>query len=229
MSSLAADRSDPVLEVTLLTTVHQDGTQSSTETPLTKLRAVRTLLAEKVTPTYSQFYDSASRKSEGIYILGFWPSLKDHEDFLNDEKLSNEILSPQRDILSWIWTGHVGLSGTVEEVRGKMAAAKAVEIGQWNIEISMKTDFLEVLRRQDKEGKDEYQGLLIAEGWNVEGREKRNDGMVEYVRIKGWENAEFAGKALDRHEGWAEGGWLAEEEQKVCERIRVGIYVNMEG
>jgi hypothetical protein len=57
--------------------------------------------------TDSKFFHILEDPSQ-IYILGLWPSLAAHQEFLASPK-SKEILGPQEDKLEFIWGSHVPL------------------------------------------------------------------------------------------------------------------------
>jgi hypothetical protein len=59
--------------------------------------------------TNSQFYNCIEDPAL-IYILGIWPNLEAHLEFL-DSPMRDEVLGPQEDILEFCWTVHVELDG----------------------------------------------------------------------------------------------------------------------
>jgi hypothetical protein len=59
--------------------------------------------------TSSQFYNCIEDPTL-IYILGIWPSLDAHLEFLASPA-RDEVLGPQEDILAFCWTIHVELGG----------------------------------------------------------------------------------------------------------------------
>lgn len=59
--------------------------------------------------TNSRFY-SCIQDPSILYILGIWPSLGSHLDFLASPA-RNEILGPQEDMLEFQWTVHIDCNG----------------------------------------------------------------------------------------------------------------------
>jgi hypothetical protein len=59
--------------------------------------------------TGSQFYNCIEDPAL-IYILGLWPNLEAHLEFL-DSPARDEVLGPQEDMLQFCWTIHVELDG----------------------------------------------------------------------------------------------------------------------
>ncbi|CAG8975999.1 hypothetical protein HYALB_00011554 [Hymenoscyphus albidus] len=114
----------PILELTHLRTPSPSNPSNTTPPSkpsiTTALRQVRTHLTAKVHATNSRFYTpipsstqlSPSKNHEklNIYILASWPSLRAHEDFLQNSELRNEVLGAQEGILGFIRGEHYGLS-----------------------------------------------------------------------------------------------------------------------
>jgi hypothetical protein len=224
----------PVLEITLLRTTPSVPVSSSQT--LTALQMVRNALAEKVTPTHSRFYQGVDRPSD-IYILGIWPSLESHQGFLSDEGLRNRVLGAQEGLMDFIWGVHVELASetgggdadtaaVVERTKRMLSDAKGLEVERWFVAPEYSTAFLAMLQKQESEGKEELKGFKIVEGWR---NDTTDEGVREYVQIRGWEKVEEAGRGLEDHEGFVKGGWLLQEEMDVCERVEVNIARNMEG
>ena len=89
----------PVLEVTQL---RLKGVAADDPALLQALSAVRAKLH-----TGSQFYGCVEYPMF-IYILGIWPSLDAHKDFLASPS-KEEVLGPQEDMLQFCWTVHVDM------------------------------------------------------------------------------------------------------------------------
>ncbi|KAF2117569.1 hypothetical protein BDV96DRAFT_611322 [Lophiotrema nucula] len=87
----------PILEVTLL---QLKGVPASDPTLLVTLSNVRGKLQ-----TDSRFYNSIEDPTK-IYILGIWPSLEAHHQFLNSPARV-EVLGPQEGLLEFVWTVHM--------------------------------------------------------------------------------------------------------------------------
>ena len=64
--------------------------------------------------TNSQFYNCV-KDSTIIYILGVWPSLDAHLEFLASPE-RDEILGPQEDMLQFCWTIHVEIGGDMSSL-----------------------------------------------------------------------------------------------------------------
>lgn len=91
----------PVLEVTQL---RLKGLAAHDPALLHSLSTVRAKLH-----TSSRFYNCIDDPSL-VYILGIWPSLDAHVDFLASPS-RDEILGPQEDLLQFCWTVHVEMGG----------------------------------------------------------------------------------------------------------------------
>ncbi|KAI8934445.1 hypothetical protein NX059_009177 [Plenodomus lindquistii] len=89
----------PTLEITQL---RLKGIAVDDPVLLENLSDVRTKLE-----THSRFY-SCIEDPELIYILGIWPTLTAHLDFLASPA-RGKVLGPQEDILQFCWTAHLEL------------------------------------------------------------------------------------------------------------------------
>ncbi|KAH8802931.1 hypothetical protein F5884DRAFT_861275 [Xylogone sp. PMI_703] len=87
-----------VLEVCQLTL--KDGLPITDPTLLSNLREVRSILQ-----TNSRFYQDLSEPSH-LYILGIWPTLAAHDEFLESPR-KNEILGKQQDQTNFGWILHL--------------------------------------------------------------------------------------------------------------------------
>lgn len=76
------------------------------------LRSLATVRAKL--HTNSQFYNSV-QDTTIIYILGIWPSLDAHLEFLASPE-RDEILGPQEDMLQFCWTIHVEIGGDMSSL-----------------------------------------------------------------------------------------------------------------
>ncbi|KAF2635848.1 hypothetical protein P280DRAFT_473492 [Massarina eburnea CBS 473.64] len=90
----------PVLEVTQL---QLKGVTPSSPALLESLSIVRGILK-----TQSEFYSCIDDPTL-IFILGLWPSLEAHAEFLSSTH-AGEILGPQEAMLEFRWAVHVGLN-----------------------------------------------------------------------------------------------------------------------
>lgn len=75
---------------------------ATTPALLKSLQQVRAQLGN-----HSRFYHILEDPSQ-VYILGLWPSLAAHQEFLASPK-SKEILGPQGDKLEFVWGSHIPL------------------------------------------------------------------------------------------------------------------------
>ena len=217
-----------VLEITLLNI--NSSTPPTSPQVLSSLQDTRSLLAEKVLPTYSRFYQNIDRP-QVIFILGIWPSLESHHEFLSSD-LREEVLGGQEGLFDFNWSIHVELGSSggskpqdvVEDVKRQLKEAKGLEVGRWMVKTGKESEFFENLTKQETEGEEGLKGFQIAVGWRCDAPH----GDREYVRIKGWSKREDAGNDLHVHEGWRKGGFLSEEETDVCEKVEVKTAWNME-
>jgi hypothetical protein len=91
----------PVLEVTQL---------RLKKTPANDPELLRSLsIVREKLQTKSQFY-ACTQDPTVLYILGIWPSLGSHLDFLASPA-RNEVLGPQEDMLEFQWTVHIDCDG----------------------------------------------------------------------------------------------------------------------
>lgn len=100
----------PILEICQLKIKHH----LSQDDPslLSALQKARTGLREKVVNTYSRFYRCIEDPSL-IYILGSWPSLARHEQFLASPHKA-EILDEQDEFFDFQWIIHTEIGGLEE-------------------------------------------------------------------------------------------------------------------
>lgn len=87
-----------VLEVCQLTL--KDGTSMTDSALLANLQEVRSIIK-----TNSRFYEDLSDHSR-LYILGIWPSLAAHDEFLESPR-KNEILGKQQNQTNFGWILHL--------------------------------------------------------------------------------------------------------------------------
>jgi hypothetical protein len=81
---------EPVLEITLLRLASSQSSPSNANI-LSILQHVRSLLAKKVNTTHSRFFRGVDDPTL-VYILGVWPSIETHKEFLANEILKTEVL-----------------------------------------------------------------------------------------------------------------------------------------
>jgi hypothetical protein len=145
---------------------------------LLALQKARTGLREKVVDTQSRFYRCIEDPSL-IYILGLWPSLERHEEFLVSPHKA-EILDEQDELFDFKWILHTGIEGGLDMVP---VQAPVIGIARLLIKKERVSTFQGVV--------DQY-GDLIEEGtkpykpfaaWRVD----CEDGNYEHLTITGWE------------------------------------------
>jgi hypothetical protein len=149
---------------------------------LTSLQTVRSLLASKIHPTQSRFYQSIEDPSL-IFVLGIWDSLSQHQAFLSSP-FRVEVLSPQEDLLDFSWCVHIPIvkredlpleAPIVSVARIKLKSGEHVPLHK---EITGR--YREVLEETTKP-------FGVVEGWILDGRE---EGKREQVVITGWPGKE---------------------------------------
>ena len=90
----------PILELTLVRL--KPGISPIDEALLHNLRTIRSRLK-----TNSRFFIETTDKPINLLILGLWPTLDDHHDFLNSTE-KNEILGLQEEQTTFQWSVHLG-------------------------------------------------------------------------------------------------------------------------
>ncbi|KAE8443685.1 hypothetical protein EG329_001457 [Mollisiaceae sp. DMI_Dod_QoI] len=147
---------------------------------LLALQKARTQLREKVVNTQSRFYRCIEDPSL-IYILGIWPSLNRHKEFLASSHKA-EILDEQDELFDFQWIIHtkIGDEG-IEEVP---IEAPVMGIARFFIKkegVNVYQAIVDKYGRLRGEGTKPYKS--VAE-WRVDCKE----GKYEHVVITGWEN-----------------------------------------
>jgi hypothetical protein len=156
---------------------------------LESLQQARSRLAEKVYPTLSRFYQDIQGQQETIFILGTWPSVDKHQEFLSNEQLKVEVLGEQEDDMSFEWSAHVPLwdnaNGieTLNIIDGTLLGIhrlkiKAEDVEGFTTSLNSSLDLLEGSSRH-----------RVLGGWNVdcEGKEIR-----EWIFLTAWPGGTFA-------------------------------------
>ncbi|KAF1849921.1 uncharacterized protein K460DRAFT_360771 [Cucurbitaria berberidis CBS 394.84] len=129
--------------------------------------------------TNSQFYHCIEDPTL-IYILGTWPSLEAHLDFLASPA-RHEILGPQENMLQFSWTIHIELDGMSSLPLD--APVLAIEI------LSVKGDYINAFNQAVMRHTQLLQGshpFRVAHGWRCD----MAAGSHEALIFSGWENAQ---------------------------------------
>jgi heme-degrading monooxygenase HmoA len=160
----------PVLEVTQL---RLRGLVADHPALLQSLSTVRDKLH-----TSSEFYNCI-RDPTLIYILGIWPSLDAHLEFLASPA-RDEILGPQEHMLAFCWTIHVELGG----MRLLPLDAPVLAIERLCIKGECVEAIDQVVTRHRQELRDSQP--KTTHGWRCDGEPKTH----EVVLFTGWETAQ---------------------------------------
>lgn len=212
----------PVLEITLLR-LTSPSTQNSAI--ISTLRNVRTLLAQKVNPTYSHFYQGIDDPLL-LLIVGVWPSLGMHRAFLANDKLREEVLGSQEGLFGFEWGIHITLSGRdPKAVMAEIGSCSGLEVGRWTVNSKSVDKFPGMLEKQDRDRK--AVAKTEVGGWRCDVDEVKEGGGREFVRVRGWEEIKGVGGELRGIDGVEEIGML-EGEKGACERVEVRVARSME-
>lgn len=113
----------------------------------------------------------------------------------------------------------------VDNVRCMISDAKGIEIGKWKLaEHKLPSEFFQKLSREENQEDLGRKSYDILRGWRCDPEE----GSRDYVRIRGWEKAEDAGRELNYRPDFVEGGSLIKEQMAGCEESIVKNTQNME-
>lgn len=203
-----AATSVPILELTKLKRITAQSSSRSDEDILASLIEVRSLLAEHVHNTESSFYDAVDKSS--IFILGFWPTVKAHKDFLASDKCS-EVLAPQDGMLSFCEGRHWRCVGSVVDKAGTRYKNQVLRP---TIADSKRNEWIVVMEARGPPGEvmnESWEKIVLAEARNTQERVvfdkfagadegKADDGMVLTL----FENRTTALLSMDRFKEWNE-------------------------
>lgn len=145
---------------------------------LAALQKARTGLREKVVDTQSRFYCCIEDPSL-IYILGLWPSLNRHKEFLHSPHKA-EILDEQDELFDFQWIIHTEIDGGLEVVP---VQAPVMGIARLFIKEDGVAGYQAVVDKYGKvieEGTKPYKSFAA---WRVD----CEDGKYEHLVITGWE------------------------------------------
>ncbi|KAE9372807.1 hypothetical protein N431DRAFT_558540 [Stipitochalara longipes BDJ] len=149
---------------------------------LTSLQTVRSLLAQKIHPTHSRFYQSIEDASL-IYVLGLWDSLSQHQDFLSSP-FRAEVLAPQEHLLDFSWCVHIPL----EKMEDLPLEAPVVAIARLKVKSGEHVVIhKEITGRYREVLEESTKPFGVVEGWRVDGGE---EGEREQLVITGWRERE---------------------------------------
>ncbi|KAG9190756.1 hypothetical protein G6011_08844 [Alternaria panax] len=132
--------------------------------------------------TNSQFYNCIKDPAL-IYILGLWPDLKAHQEFL-DSPARDEVLGPQEDMLQFCWTVHVKLDGMY------LLPLEAPILAMERLRFKKKcVEFLEKAVAKHTQQLQGNHSFKTAYGWRCDVAQETYEALV----FTGWENAQTHG------------------------------------
>ncbi|KAJ4365233.1 hypothetical protein N0V83_008851 [Neocucurbitaria cava] len=161
----------PVLEVTQL---RVKGLSADDPALLQSLSVVRGKLK-----TNSRFYHCIEDPTL-IYILGIWPSLDAHLEFLASPE-RDEILGPQEDMLDFCWSVHMGLDGMSSLPLD--APVLAIEIMKIKGDCVEAFDQAVIRHTQHILGSHPFK---VAHGWRCDAAAGSHEALI----FTGWENTQ---------------------------------------
>ncbi|CZT44727.1 uncharacterized protein RSE6_04941 [Rhynchosporium secalis] len=158
---------------------------------LAALCQARNQLREKVHDTNSRFYQCLENPTL-IYILGCWPSLSRHAEFLQSPEKA-EILDSQETLFDFGWVLHMEIGDNGIDALPLDAPVMAIT------RLFMKDGAEHVEACEEFEQK--HRGVVgerkrtwsVVNGWRMDCEEGKNEG----VMITGWES-------MDEHEAFTE-------------------------
>jgi heme-degrading monooxygenase HmoA len=161
----------PVLEVTQLRLKELAADDPAL---LESLSAVRAKLH-----TGSRFYNCIEDPSL-IYILGIWPSLDAHVEFLASPS-RDEVLGPQEDMLQFCWTVHVEMGGMdLLPLDAPILAIERIRVSE-----ECTQTFNEVMERHVQKLQSSYP-FKVAHGWRCDAAPNTHESLV----FSGWPDAQ---------------------------------------
>jgi heme-degrading monooxygenase HmoA len=168
----------PTLELLLLQ-LHP-GISPTSPALLSVLSAVRNFVQ-----TNSRFYTSLEDNSH-LYILGEWPSLDAHKDFLASPE-REAVLKPQDQLADFVWCEHYGTKGSMGSVIPLEADVLVLDRRWVKHDEKAGEGFERVVRRYREEVVMGSVGVVF-DGWRTDQREVEGEGAREYVMVSGWES-----------------------------------------
>jgi hypothetical protein len=174
---------DNILEITHLNVV--DHISPSHPSILQNLQQARTLLAAKVHPTHSHFYQDL-RAPEKIFILGTWPSIERHQEFLGNAALKADVLGGQEDSMLFGWSAHVSLRSSWIAKGGigqAIKSAKVVGIQRIRVTAEKVEKFQNILSEEFWNSLQRVSSHEVLFTWNLDCEEK---AVREYIILTIW-------------------------------------------
>lgn len=166
---------------------------------LAALQKARTELREKVVDTESRFYRCIEDPTL-IYILGVWPSLDRHKEFLTSP-YKDEILDSQDELFDFQWIIHTNLNDP--SMKAVPIQAPVMGIARLMIKPERVEAYQAIV---DKYGAFVEEGTRPYKGF-VEWRIDCEEGKFEQVFLTGWQaegdHAEFTKKTREEHPEYA--------------------------
>ncbi|KUJ13653.1 uncharacterized protein LY89DRAFT_687061 [Mollisia scopiformis] len=166
----------PILEICLLKT--SPNLPHTSPVFLSALQKARTLLAQKVVNTNSRFYRCIEDPSL-IYILGVWPSLARHKEFLASPQKA-EILDEQNELFEFQWIIHIEIGeGGMKELP---LEAPILGITRLFIKGDARETYQEVVHRSASVVDEGTKPFKVVKEWRIDCEE----GKFEHVFVTGW-------------------------------------------
>lgn len=166
-------------------------------TLLSALSTARTELKEKVYNTNSRFYQCVEDPTL-IYILGVWPSLARHGEFLASPARS-EILDSQEELFNFGWILHmeIGDRGMDElPLDAPVMAITRLFMKDGEEHVKACEEIERKYREVVAEGRRPWN---VVDGWRIDCENGKNEG----VMITGWESVEtheaFTKRTREKH------------------------------
>jgi heme-degrading monooxygenase HmoA len=196
----------PALEVTLL---RLRGFSANDPVLLQSLSTVRDKLH-----THSQFYNSIEDPAE-IYVLGVWPSLEAHLEFLASPA-RNDVLGSQESLLEFCWTVHVEMgSMDLLPLDAPVLVIEKLDFSgdRGDAYVQAVTDHVQKLRSSHR--------FKVAHGWRCD----LSTGSHEALVFSGWDTAQ-AYVTLTTKEDHTDGNIKANG--GVYEKMKITLARNLE-
>jgi hypothetical protein len=181
-----------VLEICLLKV--RDSIHPTEPALLFALQKARTGLKEKVINTHSRFYQCIDDPSR-IYILGIWPSLGRHHEFLASPEKS-AILDSQEESFDFGWVIHVPMN----EMEDLPLKAPVLDLGYFRFKEGQDGRFGDVWAKYRDQVVECTNPYPVMDGWRVD---VNKGDLKEFVVLTGWEEKEFTAKTRPKYHDYA--------------------------
>jgi hypothetical protein len=159
---------------------------------LKSLIEVRSSLKSKVTNTNSRFYQCIEDPTL-IYILGVWPTISAHHDFLSSPRRS-EILLPQEGLLDFHWVMHMPLPGMQSLPLDAHVISMAKFFFRGGENVAEFQRVMNISRSKIVEGAKPYK---VVDGWRCDAEPGTHEALV----FKGWKSKQahenFTAKVIE--------------------------------